>query len=375
MPDDEMMYQALLNKDSSFEGIFFAAIKTTSIFCRPTCRARKPKRENVEFFSTAKEALFAGYRPCRICSPMEPPGQVPGTVLELLREIAREPGERWKNADLKERGIHPDFLRRWFRKHHGITFQAYLRALRMGLAFDRIKEGEKVLDTAMNHGYDSLSGFTEAFKKSIGVSPQKSQAKTIIPITRIATPLGPMLAGATGEGICLLEFADRRMVETQVARLENYLRGQAIPGRSPFFGQLEQELGEYFEGTRRSFSVPLVLKGTPFQERVWEILREIPYGTTRSYKEQAVQLGNPAAVRAVAKANGDNRIAIIIPCHRVIGGDGRPVGYGGGIGRKEYLLNLERANAPSTAAGHEPKPGLRASRRAGSSASVSSRRR
>jgi AraC family transcriptional regulator of adaptative response/methylated-DNA-[protein]-cysteine methyltransferase len=344
MPDHEIMYQALLNKDSSFEGIFFAAIKTTSIFCRPTCRARKPKRENVEFFTTAREALFAGYRPCRICSPMEPPGQVPDAVLEILRTIGKEPGERWKNADLKQKGIHPDFLRRWFKKHHGITFQAYLRALRVGQAFERIKEGENVLDTAMDHGYDSLSGFTEAFKRNIGASPQKSLERTIISITRIATPLGPMLAGATGDGICLLEFADRRMVETQVTRLEKHLHARAIPGRSPLFEQLEIELGEYFEGHRKTFTIPTVLPGTPFQKKVWEILREIPYGTTRSYTEQAALIGNPGAVRAVAKANGDNRIAILIPCHRVIGVDGRPVGYGGGIGRKEYLLKLERTH-------------------------------
>lgn len=339
------MYQALLRKDSSFEGIFFAAIKTTSIFCRPTCHARKPKRENVEFFPSVKEALFAGYRPCRLCRPMEPMAQTPEPICRLLEEISREPGTRWKDSDLREKGIHPDYLRRWFKKYHGITFQAYLRALRIGRAFERIREGEKVLDVAVSQGYESLSGFTDAFKKNVGQSPTKSIQERIITVTRVTTPLGPMLAGAVDEGICLLEFTDRRMLETQIKRLRKLFNAPAVPGCSPYFEHLERELHQYFDGKLTHFTVPVTLPGTPFQQKVWAALAEIPYGTTRSYKQQAESLGNPRAVRAVARANGDNRIGIIIPCHRVIGEDGHLVGYGGGIWRKKYLLDLERTSA------------------------------
>ena len=158
------------------------------------------------------------------------------------------------------------------------------------------------------------------------------------------SPLGPLIAGATREGICLLEFADRRMVETQLERLKKSLKAELIPGTNKYFKPLNKQITEYFNEKRKEFTIPLVLAGTAFQEKVWSVLRTIPYGSTRSYKEQAEIVGDPKAVRAVARANGDNRIAIIIPCHRVIGANGKLVGYGGGLWRKKYLLNLESKN-------------------------------
>ena len=155
-----------------------------------------------------------------------------------------------------------------------------------------------------------------------------------------------MLAGATEEGICLLEFADRRMPETQLVRLLRLLDAEILPRQSDHVSNLRAQLSEYFDRSRRSFDVPLVIPGTPFQQRAWEGLRTIPYGETHSYQQQAEAIGRPTAVRAVARANGDNRVAILIPCHRVIGKNGRLTGYGGGLWRKEYLLHLERtANA------------------------------
>jgi AraC family transcriptional regulator of adaptative response/methylated-DNA-[protein]-cysteine methyltransferase len=150
-----------------------------------------------------------------------------------------------------------------------------------------------------------------------------------------------MLAGATDEGICLLEFVDRRMLETQLNRLSKLLHARVVPGSHTHFDKLDTQLGEYFSGKRKEFEIPLVLPGTPFQKKVWAGLQAIPYGSTRSYREQAEFIGSPNAVRAVAKANGDNRLAILIPCHRVIGANGELVGYGGGLSRKQYLLNLE----------------------------------
>lgn len=341
LPDSETLYAALVNKDSEYEGIFVAAVKSTGIFCRPTCTARKPKRENVEFFGSAHDALLHGYRPCKVCTPMEYKGAAPAWLKPLLAEIDDDPLVRLRDRDLRARGLEPSRVRYWFKKQHQMTFQAYLRALRVGQAFGRIRHGEKVTGTAFESGYESLSGFADQFKKTAGFSPRQSQERQLIATTRILTPLGPLLAAATDDGICLLEFVDRRMLETQLKRLGKLLNAECVPGFSKHFDRLSEQLAEYFSGKRREFDVPLVLHGTPFQQKVWAGLRTIPYGSTRSYKEQSATIGLPNAVRAVAKANGDNRIAIIIPCHRVIGADGQLVGYGGGLWRKRYLLDLE----------------------------------
>lgn len=342
MPDKNTMYNALLNKDSSFEGIFFVGVKTTGVFCRPTCTARKPKKENVDFFTSVKEALQYGYRPCKICNPLQQNGETPVWLNNLLEEINEKQISKLKDFELRERNIDPAKIRRWFKKHHGMTFQSYLRMQRINSAFGRIKYGEKVTESAFDLGYESLSGFAESFKKTTGFSPSKSKNKNIISVTRILTPLGPMLAGATDDGICLLEFVDRRMIETQIKRLKKLLNAEFIPGANKHFDELDKQLKEYFDGKRKEFDLPLVLDGTEFQKKVWKELQNIPYGETHSYEQQAIAIKNPKAVRAVAKANGDNRIAIIIPCHRVIGKDGKLVGYGGGIWRKQYLLNLEK---------------------------------
>lgn len=344
MPDKQTMYKALVKKDSNFEGIFFVAVKTTGVFCRPTCRARKPKKENVEFFSSSQEALLNGFRPCRICHPLEYHGEFPDWLKPLIYEIKKNPEIRLKDKDLKVRGIDPNRVRRWFEKHHQMTFQTYLRTLRISSAFSKIKSGEKVIEAAFDSGYESLSGFTDYFKKSTGFSPVKSRHNQIITITKILTPLGPMIAGATDKGVYLLEFIDRRMLDTQINRLKKLLKTEFLPGPNKHLVKLGKEISEYFEGKRKRFSVPLILTGTPFQKKAWQILANIPYGATRSYKEQAKILGNAKAVRAVARANGDNKIAIIIPCHRVIGSNGKLTGYGGGLWRKKYLLNLELKN-------------------------------
>lgn len=341
LPDEETLYAALVNKDADFEGIFVAGVRTTGIFCRPMCTARKPKRENVEFFASARDALLQGYRPCKVCQPMEQLGATPDWLKPLLMEINDDPLIRLGDRDLRARGVEPGRVRNWFKKHHGMTFQAYLRALRIGQAFGRIRHGEKVTGAAFDSGYGSLSGFSDQFRKTTGFSPSQSREKRLIATTRILTPLGPLLAGAGDEGICLLEFVDRRMLETQLKRLGKLLNAECVPGFSRHFQRLHEQLNEYFSGKRRTFDLPLLLPGTPFQQKVWAGLQAIPYGSTRSYGEQAEAIGLPGAVRAVAKANGDNRLAIIIPCHRVIGADGRLVGYGGGLWRKRYLLDLE----------------------------------
>ena len=340
------MYQALVNKDLSFEGVFVAAIKTTGIFCRPTCHAKKPKSMNVEYFSDSKEALSYGYRPCKMCQPMRPVGDKPDWLKALLTDVEKHPELKIKDQNLRERGIDPSRVRRWFKKHHGITFHAYTRAIRINRAFGLIRTNTatskgNILETALDSGYESLSGFNEAFKKLTGDSPTQSKHHQLITVTRILTPLGPMLAGAINEGVCLLEFTDRRMLETQIARLSKLLNAKFVPGQHKHLNVLDEQLRGYFSGDLKKFTVKLHVPATDFQKQVWSQLQTIPYGTTRSYQQQAEAIHNKNAVRAVAKANGDNRIAIIIPCHRVIGKNGKLTGYGGGLWRKQRLLDLE----------------------------------
>ncbi|MFC1513667.1 bifunctional transcriptional activator/DNA repair enzyme AdaA [candidate division KSB1 bacterium] len=342
--DSKIMYKAFLDKDSRFEGLFFIGVKTTGIFCRPTCRARTPKFENIEFLQSVKDALQFGYRPCKLCKPIELAGETPVWLDPLMREITGDPNLKITDRDIRNKGIDPYRVRRWFKRQYGITFHAYLRTLKVSGAFGRLKHGDKVIEVAYDSGYESLSGFTEQFKKTTGYSPKNSKDKQIVKITRILTPLGPMLAGAADEGLCLLEFIDRKMLQTQLNRIRKQLNAELMPGTSKHFSETDKQIKEYFEGKRKDFDVPLVISGTSFQKKVWSLLMEVPYGDTRSYKKQAELLGNPNAVRAVGKANGDNKISIFIPCHRVIGENGKLVGYGGGLSRKQYLLDLERSS-------------------------------
>jgi AraC family transcriptional regulator of adaptative response/methylated-DNA-[protein]-cysteine methyltransferase len=339
------MYEALQNKDSTYDGLFFVGVRTTGIFCRPTCPAKKPKQENVEFFPSVREALSAGYRACKRCRPMEPNGAVPPWLRDLLDMVENDPSKRWTDADLHALNIDPSRVRRWFRAQYGMTFHAFHRARRLGLAFELIRNGSDQLMTAFDHGYESLSGFRDAFEKAFDTTPGRSDAASCVVTTRILTPLGPMIAGATDEGVCLLEFTDRRMLETQIKRLRKWLDCKFVPGNNRHLSKLSGQLENYFAGTLRQFNIDMVIPGSEFQRTVWNCLQKIPYGCTWSYDQLAREVGNPKAQRAVGRANGDNRIAIIIPCHRVVRADGSLCGYGGGVWRKKHLLDHEKSNA------------------------------
>lgn len=345
LPSSDTMYRALSERDASFDGVFFAAIRTTGIFCRPTCSAKKPLRENVEFYPSVRDALVAGYRPCRRCNPMQPHGAAPEWIEKLLQQVEANPSRRWKDADLRAEALDPARVRRWFLRNHGLTFQAYQRARRLGVALGRLRQGEKWEGVGYTHGFESASGFHEAFARTFEAPPNHAAEVAPVVTSRILTPLGPMIAGATAEGICLLEFADRRMLETQLDRVRRWFRGPVVPGTSDYIDRLAGELDSYFTGRLSAFTVPLVLRGTDFQVSAWNQLLTIPYGSTISYEQQARAMGRAGAQRAVGKANGDNRIAIVIPCHRVVRQNGDLCGYGGGLWRKKYLLDLERKHS------------------------------
>jgi AraC family transcriptional regulator, regulatory protein of adaptative response / methylated-DNA-[protein]-cysteine methyltransferase len=336
------MQRAYLDKDASYNGLFFLGVRTTGIFCRPTCPARKPLPKNVEYFPTRRDALAAGYRPCKRCRPLQVDDQ-PSWAAELLADVERDPAARITDSDLKARGIDPATVRRYFLRRFGMTFQAFTRARRLSGAFNMIREKE-TLDSAMfESGYDSLSGFREAFARTFGEPPGSYRDGECVFLAWMRSPLGPLVAGATAEGICLLEFTDRRMLEAQFAAVRKLFDVPVVPGSNEHLKTLEGELEDYFTGSLRAFSVPLVYPGTAFQRRVWKQLLTIPYGETRSYEQIAAGVGDAKAVRAVGRANGLNRIAIVIPCHRVINKSGALGGYGGGLRRKQFLLDLERS--------------------------------
>ena len=341
LPPRTLMLSAFLAGDTAFDGIFWTAVRTTGIFCRPGCPARRPRPENVEFYDSTRAALEAGYRPCRRCRPLEPAGSTPDWLRPLMQAVEAAPSRKWTDRDLRGRGLEPARVRRWFQKNHGMTFHAYSRARRLGEAIGSIREGDQVSRTAYAKGYESLSGFQEAFRKLLGAPPTAAAGERVVRVTRVLTPLGPMLVGGTDDALCLLEFIDRRMLESQLARVQRRLECPLVPGSNRVTAELERELDAYFERRLSGFSVPLTAPGTDFQRAVWDALLQIPYGTTVSYADIARRIGRPTAVRAVARANGDNRIAIVIPCHRVIGSDGTLTGYGGGLWRKKRLLELE----------------------------------
>lgn len=343
MPRRVDMVNAFMKRDPEWDGVFYTGVVTTGIFCRPTCPARKPRPDNLHFFPSTRDALLAGFRPCMRCRPLEPADAPPDWLRPLIQAVEAEPERRWRDTDLQRLGLHPERVRRYFKRQHGMSFHAYCRARRLGLAMGRLKAGGEVLDAGLEHGWESASGFQEAVRRWLGETPRAAAAGRTVYLERLATPLGTMLAGATDNALCLLDFADRRQLETQLRSLRRKLSCRFLPARHEIIRRAEIELDEYFNAGRRTFSLPLELAGTDFQETVWQALLEIPYGATWSYAELARVIGRPTAVRAVARANGDNRMPIVIPCHRVIGADGKLTGYGGGLWRKQRLLELERA--------------------------------
>jgi AraC family transcriptional regulator, regulatory protein of adaptative response / methylated-DNA-[protein]-cysteine methyltransferase len=345
LPPRRELERAFMTADARYDGLFVAGVRTTGIFCRPSCRARKPLAQHVEFFATGRAALEAGYRACRRCDPLLP-DRTPSWVPHLLAALAEEPGDRPERRLLPGLGVDPARARRVFRRQFGMTMAAYARAHRLGRALDGLHRGGRLDEVVFDSGYASHSGFRDAFARLAGRPPGRAVAMARVVLAWFETPVGRVVAGATDEGACLLEFVDRPGLDGQLESVRRRLDGVLVPGVHPQLRRLERQLREYFAGARQAFDVPVVAPGSAFEMQVWEALQRIPYGRTQSYEHVARDLGRPGAARAVGRANGLNRVAILVPCHRVVGAGGTLVGYAGGVWRKRLLLHLERTRAP-----------------------------
>ena len=310
-------------------------------FCRPGCK--EAAKGAGQSYASARDALAAGFRPCKHCAPLRAGLADPDWVAELLAEVEADPARRWYDRDLELKGLDPAAVRQWFIDHYGLTFHAYVRLRRLGLALRQIQQGLPVNEAIMTQGFESESAFREAFTQVFGGPPSAVDRESSIWVNRLATPLGSMIVGVHDSGVCLLEFAERRMLDVQLARLRQRMGRVFLPGEHPLMKRVKRQLEGYFDGSLRQFSLPIQAPGTSFQEAAWDALRQIPYGVIRTYADVANVIGHPDALRAVGGAIGDNHIAIVIPCHRVVAADGELTGYRGGLWRKEYLLALEQA--------------------------------
>jgi AraC family transcriptional regulator of adaptative response/methylated-DNA-[protein]-cysteine methyltransferase len=348
--DDETFYRTLTERNPEYEGVFYVGVRTTGVFCRPTCPARPPKRESCEFFRDAQQAMLASYRTCKRCRPLSPPGETSAVVRQLVDAVERDPQKRWRGTDFNALNVHASTARRQFHKRFGMTFVEYARARRLGTAFKAIRAGERVITAQLDAGYESGSGFRDAFAKIMGAPPASRAARAFF-AAWFDTPLGPMTAIGDEEALYLLEYVDRRGLERQIERLRVRAKAGIVPGCTEPIVRIQRELAVYFDGRSSRFETPLARFGSPFQNAVWDALLAIPPGQTRTYADIARVIGNPEAVRAAAQANGANQFAIVIPCHRVIGADGALAGYGGGLRRKRWLLDHERRFTQMAATG------------------------
>ncbi len=341
LPEDKILYQALCDRDPAWEGRAFVCVHTTGIFCRLSCPARNPKPENCSFVETIGECIEAGYRPCKRCHPMGTAAEHDPAVKDLLAKLEADPAYRWREADIVALGYDSSTIRRSFRRHFGMTFLEMARQTRLRNGFQTLSNN-KVIEAQLDAGYDSPSAFRTAFAKLMGVAPSAFQKDALLRADWIDTPLGAMIAVADQTALHLLEFSDRKALPGELKKLHAAVKGEIGIGRTPVVDMLTAQLSEYFNGKRRDFTIPLAAHGSPFSREVWHHLRQIPAGETRSYGDLARAIGRPTATRAVARANGANQIAILIPCHRVIGADGTLTGYGGGLWRKQKLIEIEQ---------------------------------
>lgn len=350
LPDPHTLYQALLDRDQSYDGHVFVGVTSTGIFCRLSCPARKPKFENSRFFDHPAACMEAGFRPCQRCRPLDFYRGKEPVVAKLLDCLDARPDHFWCEDDLIAMQLDPSTVRRAFKRHLGMTFLDMARLRRKARGLESIAAGHSVIDAQLEAGYDSGSGFREAITQLIGDTPAQLKGRDLLKADWLETPIGSMLAVADQHHLHLLEFFERKGLPNELKKLRLYTKSSISFGRLAPIDQIEAELKLYFTGAFTGFKTPLALYAPAFTRSVWDALQEIPLGETRSYAELAELTGRPDAIRAVANANGANQLSIIIPCHRTIGSDGSLTGYGGGLWRKRWLLEHEKRMAARSAA-------------------------
>ncbi|PJI91629.1 DNA-O6-methylguanine--protein-cysteine S-methyltransferase /transcriptional regulator Ada [Yoonia maricola] len=344
LPNDDTLYDALLARDATYDGRAYVGVSSTGIFCRLTCPARKPKRENCRFYADVASCISAGFRPCKRCHPLDPAAQSDPTIGKLLAALDARPAYRWSEPDVMRMGLDSSTVRRAFKRHFGRTFLEMARSRRLASGFTALSAGS-VIDAQLDAGFDSPSAFRAAFAKLMGAAPGTLSRDALLRADHLKTPLGDMIAVCDKRALHLLEFADRKALPTEMQKLRKAAKGSVGIGRFETHDQIASELDAFFAKRCDSFTTSLALHGTAFTREVWKTLQTIPAGETRSYSAIAASMGAPQSIRAVARANGANQIAIVIPCHRVIGADGSLTGYGGGLWRKQQIIDLERHHA------------------------------
>lgn len=335
--DPDFAWKTFLARDRAYDGQFVGAVKTTGIYCKPSCPVRHPKRENVRFYATAAEAKEAGFRACLRCRP-DDIARDEVAVVNALKLLARE-----EPISLEELaaavGYAPHHFHRLFKRATGVTPAQYARGLRAGRAEQALASNDRVTDAIYDAGYSGPSRFYAATKGRLGMTPsawKNGGAGAVIRWAVVETSLGTMLVAATDKGICRLSFDED---ETE---LQRRFPAATIEQGGEALADLVNGAIAAVENPANMPDLPLDIAGTVFQQAVWKELQRIPPGETRTYAEIAAAVGKPKAVRAAGSANGANNVAVLIPCHRVIRTDGSLGGYAYGLERKEKLLNAER---------------------------------
>jgi AraC family transcriptional regulator of adaptative response/methylated-DNA-[protein]-cysteine methyltransferase len=342
--DPETAWAAVLARDAGFDGRFVYAVDSTGVYCRPTCPSRRPRRANVRFFAAAAEAEGAGYRPCRRCRPRQ--GEISRQADAVRRACAfleTHLEESPTLADLaQEVGLSPHHLQRTFKAATGLSPKQYAARLRATQFKAEVQRGESVSSATYGAGYGSSSRLYEKAEANLGMTPgayARGGRGMRIRFTTTQSPFGRLLVGATERGICAVTLGDDD--SSLEAELRREYPSAEIERDDEALQEWLTEILPRMDGSAAARDLPLDLQATSFQWRVWRALQEIPYGETRSYREIAAALGQPRAARAVAQACASNRVALVVPCHRVVRGDGSPGGYRWGAERKARILARE----------------------------------
>lgn len=342
--DDDLRWKAVLARDRSGDGKFYYAVSTTGVFCRPSCPSRRPRRESVRFYESAEAAERAGFRACLRCRPLEVESRG-GDIPAICRYLEKHAEEAPRLRDLAQAfRMSPFHLQRVFKAAMGISPREYAETCRLRNLKENLKADATVTEAMYGAGYGSPSRLYEGAKAHLGMTPgayRRGASGVRINYFTVASPIGRMLVAATEKGVCSIQFGESEA--TLVKALRQEYPGAELKRRAAVLDRWIGALLRQIYGEGAAAELPLDIRATAFQRRVWNHLRDIPYGKTESYAEVARAIGEPQAVRAVAGACARNPVAVAIPCHRVVRTDGTLGGYRWGVKRKETLLEMERS--------------------------------